>query len=83
MKRLIIFLTAIVVLSSCNNDERDLNKDVSVPVSVMEIKPQSIEKYISTTATVKPMKEVVLKTEINKFLSLFHVLNPFGWRTIN
>jgi len=64
MKRLLVFLAAIVVLSSCNNDERDLNKDISIPVSVLELKPQSIEKYISTTGTVKPLKEVVLKTEI-------------------
>ena len=64
MKRLIVFLVAIAVLSSCNDDERDLNKDISVPVSVLELKPQSIEKYISTIGTVKPLKEAILKTEI-------------------
>lgn len=74
MKRLLVFLTAIVVLSSCNNDERDLNKDVSIPVSVLELKLQSIEKYISTTGIVKPLKEVVLKTEIN---GTYHLMtNP-------
>lgn len=65
MKRLLVFLVAIAVLSSCNNEERDLNKDISVPVSVLELKPQSIEKYISTTGTVKPLKEAMLKTEIS------------------
>lgn len=74
MKRLLVFLAAIVVLSSCNNDERDLNKDISIPVSVLELKPQSIEKYISTTGTVKPLKEVVLKSEIN---GTYHLMtNP-------
>lgn len=65
MKRLLVFLAAIAVLSSCNDDERDLNKDISIPVSVLEIKPQSIEKYISTTGTVKPLKEVILQTKIS------------------
>lgn len=64
MKRLLVLLVAIAVLSSCNEDERDLNKDISVPVSVLELKPESIEKYITTTGTVKPMKEAVLKTEL-------------------
>ena len=74
MKRLLVFLTAIVVLSSCNNEERDLNKDVSIPVSVLELKPQSIVKYISTTGSVKPLKEVLLKTEIT---GTYHLMtNP-------
>lgn len=74
MKRLLVFLVAIVVLSSCNDEERDLNKDISIPVSVLEIKPQTIEKYITTTGTVKPLKEVNLLTEIN---GTYHLLtNP-------
>jgi len=64
MKRLLVFFIALTVLASCNQNDEDLNKDISIPVTVLEIKPQSIEKYISTTGTVKPLKEVMLKTEI-------------------
>jgi len=74
MKRLFVFLAAILVFSSCNNDEQDLNKDISIPVSVLEIKPQSIEKYISTTGTVKALKETTLKTEISGIYNL--QINP-------
>ena len=74
MKRLFVFLAAILVFSSCNDDEQDLNKDISIPVSVLEIKPQSIEKYISTTGTVKPRKETTLKTEISGVYNL--QINP-------
>ncbi len=64
MKRLITFIIAVAVLASCNNKEKDLNKDISVPVSVMDLKLQSIEKYIETTGTVNPIKEASMKSEI-------------------
>lgn len=70
MKRFAFLLAAIVILAACNREEKELNKDVSIPVSVMEVKPKSIEKYISTTGTVKPEKEVVLKSEINGYYIL-------------
>ena len=65
MKKLVIFLLTATILFACNNDEKELNKDISVPVSVMDIKLKSIEKYIGTTGTVNPMKEVSLKAEIS------------------
>jgi RND family efflux transporter MFP subunit len=65
MKRIIVFFAALIILVSCNQDEKDLNKDISIPVSVVEIKPQSIEKYIGTTGTVNASKEAVLRTEIS------------------
>ena len=43
----------------------ELNKDISVPVSVIEVKPKSIEKYFTETGTVNPVKEVSLKSEIS------------------
>jgi len=64
MKRIIPLLIAIVVLASCNNEDKELNKDISVPVSVEDLKLQSIEKYIETTGTVNPIKEVSQKSEI-------------------
>lgn len=74
MKRLIPFIIAVTILASCNNDEKDLNKDISIPVSVEEIKPQSIEKYIETTGTVNPVKEISKKSEITGKYNL--LINP-------
>ncbi len=65
MKRIAIILLATVLLASCDDESKDLNKDISVPVSVMEITPGSLEEYISTTGTVNPVKEVTLKAEIS------------------
>ncbi len=53
------------VLMACNENAPDLNKDISVLVSVMVVKPKSIEKYFSTTGTVTPVKDVSLKSEIS------------------
>ncbi|OFX89969.1 MAG: hypothetical protein A2W99_08600 [Bacteroidetes bacterium GWF2_33_16] len=64
MKRFITFLIAVAVVASCKNEDKELNKDISVPVSVIDLKLQSIEKYIETTGTVNPDKEVSQKSEI-------------------
>ena len=65
MKRIaIILLLATVLLAACDDEGEDLNKDISVPVSVKELTPGSLEEYISTTGTVNPVKEVTLKAEI-------------------
>lgn len=64
MKKILTFMLIASVFMACNENAPDLNKDISVPVSVMEVKPKSIEKYISTTGTVTPEKEVSLKSEI-------------------
>lgn len=74
MKRLITLIIAVTVLASCNNEEKDLNKDISVPVSVIDLKLQSIEKYIETTGTVNPVKEVSQKSEIAGKYNL--LINP-------
>ena len=74
MKRLITFIIAVVVLASCNNEEKDLNKDISVPVSVMDLSLKSIEKYIETTGTVNPIKEISQKSEIAGKYNL--LINP-------
>lgn len=65
MKRIAIILLVTTIMVSCNDDSKELNKDISVPVSVMEITPGSLEEYISTTGTVNPLKEVSIKSEIS------------------
>lgn len=64
MKYNIILLLIIVSFLACKDLDEDLNKDISVPVSVMDIDLKSIEKYIVTTGTVNPVKEAVIKAEI-------------------
>ena len=65
MKKTLIFLIIASILVACNENSTELNKDISVPVSVKEIKLKSIEKYFTTTGTVTPVKEVSLKSEIS------------------
>ncbi|MFA8435794.1 MAG: efflux RND transporter periplasmic adaptor subunit [Marinifilaceae bacterium] len=64
MKRLLFVILSTAVMTACNQKETDLSKDISVPVSVLELQPKTIEKYISTTGTVNPVKTVNLKSEI-------------------
>lgn len=58
-----IFMLSIIIIS-CNNEPEKIDTDISIPVSINEIKLGSIEKYITTTGTVYPTKEVELKSEI-------------------
>lgn len=64
MKRIAFFILSLAVFSACNDRETDLNKDIAVQVSVQEITSKSIEKFISTTGTVNPIKTVALKSEV-------------------
>lgn len=65
MKRIAIIFLATLFLASCDDEGKDLTKDISVPVSVTEITPSSLEEYISTTGTVNPVKEVTIKSDIS------------------
>ncbi|MDQ2179931.1 efflux RND transporter periplasmic adaptor subunit [Marinifilum sp. D714] len=64
MKRLSLLLLGATLFASCDDKKADLNKDIAIQVSVKEIAPKSIEKYISTTGTVEPIKTVELKSEV-------------------
>ncbi|MFO7827055.1 MAG: efflux transporter periplasmic adaptor subunit, partial [Bacteroidales bacterium] len=74
MKKLITLIIAVALLVSCNNDEKDLNKDISVPVSVTDVKLKSIEKYIEATGTVNPVKEISKRSEMAGKYNL--LINP-------
>ncbi len=67
--RILILILALILLS-CSDNQDDLNKDIAAPVTVSEIVPKSIEKYISTSGNVYPVKEVILKSEISGKYSL-------------
>ncbi len=49
---------------SCSPDNTSFDTDISVPVSVTEVKTSSIEQYVNTTGSVYAMEEVTLFSEI-------------------
>jgi RND family efflux transporter MFP subunit len=64
MKKTAVFLVTALILASCNRQQQDLGKDITIPVTVKEIKLGVIEKFIDITGAVQPVKEVQLKAEI-------------------
>jgi membrane fusion protein, multidrug efflux system len=73
MKNCFFIPFIVSIFLSCNQDQEDMNNDVAAPVSVSEILPKSIEKYISASGSVYPVKEVTLKSEISgKYKLLFN-----------
>lgn len=63
-KQILITLAIVIFIVACNPRQDELGKDITVPVSVMDIKPLSIEKFIDFNGNVKPVKEVQIKSEI-------------------
>ncbi|MCG8410268.1 MAG: efflux RND transporter periplasmic adaptor subunit [Bacteroidales bacterium] len=74
MRNIIFTLIIATVFVSCNKKEKELSKDISVPVSVTDLKLRSIEKYIETTGTVNPTKSISKKSEITASYKL--LINP-------
>lgn len=65
---LIIFLfsgLAILAANGCKNQQTDAATEVAVPVSVLDIRPSSIEEFIETNGTVYPTRQVELKSEMS------------------
>jgi membrane fusion protein, multidrug efflux system len=78
MNRFYSLLIIAIIFASCNRPQEDLNKDISVPVTVVDVQPKSIEKYIEITGSVKPVKEVKLKAEMSGHYKLMQ--NPQAGR---
>lgn len=64
MNRFLYLLCFGLMFSSCA--ETDIQDDlaISVPVSIQEVKPGTIEEFITTTATVYAIKNTILTSEI-------------------
>ncbi|HPT30503.1 MAG TPA: efflux RND transporter periplasmic adaptor subunit [Prolixibacteraceae bacterium] len=60
----ILLFAILLAFASCNNRQQAETTDIASPVSVEDIKKQSIEKYINTTGTAKATQEVTLSTEM-------------------
>lgn len=64
MKNLIALVSAIILLSSCNREQDNLGRDITIPVTVEDVRPGIIEEFVEINGAVKPVKEVQLKAEI-------------------
>jgi len=66
MKRIkILTLIAIVaVFASCNNQGQSESTELAVPVSVEDVKPQSIQQFVTTTGTVNATSQVTVNSEM-------------------
>jgi membrane fusion protein, multidrug efflux system len=73
-KNIFIIAVALIALSSCRNQEQNLNADVEIPVSVETLKLNSIEEFINTTGTAFPKGEITIKSKITA--SYFLEKNP-------
>lgn len=54
----------LAILFSCGNRQTSETTDLAIPVSVEDIRLQSIEQYVNTTGTAKATQEVTLNTEM-------------------
>lgn len=70
MNKITIYTALLLLAASCGNQGNDLNKEISVPVSVMDISPRSIERFIETTGNVFPVKEASIKSEVAGYYQL-------------
>ena len=64
-KYLYFFLATIVTLSACRNQDTSVSTELAVPVSVIDLKPGSIEQFINTTGTLVATKSVTVNSEIS------------------
>jgi len=59
----LIILTVMAVFG-CGSQNQNAETELSVPVSVMDIKASSISKYINTSGTVYSINEATLNSEM-------------------
>lgn len=55
----------LLTVNGCKNQQTDAETEVAVPVSVLDVRPSSIEEFIETNGTVYPTREVELKSEMS------------------
>jgi len=70
----LILLMGLVLLTNCGDPGSDSSTEISVPVSVEEVKYKPIEEFIATTGTVYAMKEASITSETSGYYRL--AINP-------
>ncbi|MCD6354038.1 MAG: efflux RND transporter periplasmic adaptor subunit [Prolixibacteraceae bacterium] len=63
--RLLFFAGIVAAAVSCNNQTQSESTELAVPVSIENVKRQSISQFISTTGTAKATYETTLNSEIS------------------
>lgn len=64
IKLLVIVAVSAIWTVSCNNQPQTETAELAVPVSVENVKKQSISQYINTTGTAKATFETTLNSEV-------------------
>ena len=74
MKNLPIIASLLlgITFTSCDENQERIEQEIVVPVTVTALQPGPIEKYITITGTVKPLKEVELKTLVEGHYKLLN-----------
>ena len=62
--RLLLLFGIVAAVVSCNNQTQTEEADLAIPVSIENIKLQSIQQFINTTGTAKATYETVLNSEM-------------------
>lgn len=71
-------LLAVLWMASCQDNEGEDELEISIPVSVSEVKPGSIQEFVTTSATVEAVKHIDLMSEIEGKYRL--AINPRSGR---
>jgi len=62
--KLLPLIAVIAIFASCNNQGQSESTELAVPVSVEDVKLQSIQQYVTTTGTVNATSEMVINSEM-------------------
>lgn len=70
-KTIIVFsVSLLVLLTFCRREEESYSIDLSVPVHVEEVQKGTIEAFVTNTGTLEPIKEIVIKNEVQGILKI-------------
>ncbi|MBT6006343.1 MAG: efflux RND transporter periplasmic adaptor subunit, partial [Prolixibacteraceae bacterium] len=62
--RLLLLFGIVAAVVSCNNQTQTEEAELAIPVSIENIKLQSIQQFINTTGTAKAINETLLNSEM-------------------
>ncbi len=62
--KFIPFIFIIAAFASCNNQDQSEGTELAVPVSVEDVKLQSIQQFVTTTGTVNASSQMVVNSEM-------------------
>ncbi len=70
MKKILALYLLLLFLSACSSNDIDVDEEITIPVSVEEIKLKPIEEFIDATGTVQSKKEATLRAELTGYYTL-------------